>query len=151
MIKFIVYVSEAVTPPSTEDLRKLLDASRQRNIADGVTGLLVYRYDADAECGHFLQLIEGQESAIEDLWGRISNDRRHHSIITLEEGAEDARMFADWSMGFRNIDTSRLAGYPGLADLGSKEFWERAEHGTIPEARELLTDFYYRSSLERSG
>ncbi|WP_424932731.1 BLUF domain-containing protein [Amaricoccus macauensis] len=151
MIKFIVYVSEAVSPPSAVELGNLLESSRKRNTADGVTGLLVYRFDPAVGRGHFLQVIEGQESAIEDLWGRISKDGRHYSIIVLEEGSESARMFEDWSMGFRNIDTTQLAAYPGLADLGSRAFWERAERGTIPEARELLVDFYNSSSMEGAG
>jgi Sensors of blue-light using FAD len=141
-MKFIVYVSEAASPPGAGELGGLLESSRRRNAAEGVTGLLVYRYDEAFRCGYFIQLIEGPEDAIEALWRRISHDKRHHSIVVLEEGKEDHRMFEDWSMGFRNIDASDLNGYPGLADLGSEAFWLRAEREVLPEARDLLKAFY---------
>lgn len=141
-MKFIVYVSQARKPFSADALKDLLDHSRKRNIADDITGLLIYRYNADCDRGNFLQVLEGRDDAIEDVWRRISNDPRHHTIVVIEQGPLDKRMFPDWSMGFKNVDTGDLSGHEGFADMGSDAFWRNARALTAPEALDLLTGFY---------
>jgi hypothetical protein len=141
-MKYIVYVSQAVTPFSPEELGQLLAHSRRRNSGDGITGLLVYRYNDDFERGNFLQVLEGPDAALDDVWRRISNDARHHTIVVVEEGHVDARMFPDWSMGFKNVDAGQLADYEGFADMGSDAFWDRAERTTLSEALDVLKGFY---------
>ena len=141
-MKFIVYVSQAVSPFDTAELRQLLDRSRTRNTADGITGLLIYRYNDDYGRGNFLQVLEGPEERIEDVWQRIANDDRHHSVIVIEEGSSERRMFSDWSMGFKNVEDSDLRDFPGFADMGSDAFWRRAENNALPEAIDLLRSFY---------
>lgn len=141
-MKYIVYVSQAAKAFSTDDLAGLLTYSRERNAEDGVTGLLVYRYNADFKRGNFLQVLEGTESALDDVWLRISGDPRHHTIIVLDEGDSGARMFADWSMGFRNVDESDLANFVGFSELGSDEFWRDAKRQALPDALSTLRSFY---------
>ena len=99
-MKHIVYVSQAAKSFSSDEFSGLMKHSRTRNSADEITGLLVYRYNDDFKRGNFLQVLEGTEEALDDVWRRISGDPRHHTIIVLEEGESDARMFGDWSMGF---------------------------------------------------
>ncbi len=94
---------------STDNRAALLEHSRDRNSADDITGLLIYRYNDDCRRGNFLQVLEGPEDAVADVWSRISSDPRHHTIIVLEEGESDARAFGDWSMGFRNVDEQDFA------------------------------------------
>ncbi|MFT5631284.1 MAG: hypothetical protein ACI9HB_002463 [Gammaproteobacteria bacterium] len=142
LVKHIVYVSQATKSFSTDDLAELLTHSRARNSTDEVTGLLVYRYNDDFKRGNFLQVLEGPEDALEDVWRRISSDPRHHTIIVLEEGESQTRMFADWSMGFRNVDALDLAKFNGFAELGSDEFWEDAKKQALPDALVTLRSFY---------
>jgi len=141
-VKYIVYVSQAAKAFSTDDLAGLLTHSRERNAADGITGLLVYRYNADFKRGNFLQVLEGTDDALKDVWRRISGDPRHHTIIVLDEGESDARMFGDWSMGFRNVDESDLAQFIGFSELGSDEFWKEAKKQALPDALSTLRSFY---------
>jgi hypothetical protein len=141
-MKFIVYVSQAVKPFTSDQLGALLAHSRTRNEADVITGALVYRYNEDFDRGNFLQILEGPDAALEAVWKRISNDSRHHTIVVVEEGSLTTRMFADWSMGFKNISADALADYPGFADMGSDAFWETAKVSTLTEALDILTNFY---------
>ena len=141
-MKYIVYVSQAAKAFSTDDLAGLLTHSRERNAADGITGLLVYRYNADFKRGNFLQVLEGTDDALKDVWRRISGDPRHHTIIVLDEGECDARMFGDWAMGFRNVDESDLAQLIGFSELGSDEFWKEAKKQALPDALSTLRSFY---------
>lgn len=141
-MKYIVYVSQAVKPFKSKDLGALLTHSRKRNTADGITGLLVYRYNADYGRGNFLQVLEGPEAELDDVWNRISSDSRHHTIVAIEEGSIESRMFGEWSMGFKNIEAGDLADIDGFADMGSDAFWENAENNTLTEALDLLKGFY---------
>ena len=141
-MKYIVYVSQAAKAFSTDDLAGLLTHSRERNSADGVTGLLVYRYNTDFKRGNFLQVLEGTDDALDDVWRRISGDPRHHTIIVLDEGESDVRMFGDWSMGFRNVDENDLAKFAGFSELGSDAFWQDAEKQALPDALSTLRSFY---------
>ena len=141
-MKYIVYVSQAAKAFTTDELAGLLTHSRDRNSADGITGLLVYRYNIDFKRGNFLQVLEGTDEALEDVWRRISGDPRHHTIIVLDEGQSDARMFGDWSMGFRNVDEGDLAKFAGFSELGSDEFWKDAKKQALPDALSTLRSFY---------
>ena len=141
-MKYIVYVSQAAKAFSTDDLARLLTHSRERNSADGITGLLVYRYNTDFKRGNFLQVLEGTDDALDDVWRRISGDPRHHTIIVLDEGESNERMFGDWSMGFRNVDESDLAQFVGFSELGSDEFWQNAKKQAVPDALSTLRSFY---------
>lgn len=141
-MNYIVYVSKAKAPQNREQLAELLEASRRRNTADGVTGLLLYRYSDEYQAGYFIQAIEGPEDALSDLWRRISADRRHHTIVTLSSGIETERMFPEWSMGFKNVDAQDLASVPGFADIESEAFWRNVKANAMPEALDLLRGFY---------
>jgi hypothetical protein len=141
-VNYIVYVSQAAKAFSTDELAGLLTHSRQRNTDDGVTGLLVYRYNPDFTRGNFLQVLEGTDDALEDVWRRISSDPRHHTIIVLDEGTSDTRMFGDWSMGFRNVDEVDLIRSQGFSELGSDAFWEDAKKQALPDALTTLRSFY---------
>lgn len=141
-MKHIVYVSQAERPFTTEDLASLLEHSRTRNADDGVTGLLIYRYNSDYGRGNFIQVVEGPDDKIDGLWRRISDDTRHHTIIVVEEGPIEARMFSAWTMGFKNVAAEDLEGFEGFSDLGSDRYWHDVTPTTAASALELLKSFY---------
>lgn len=141
-MKYIVYVSQAKKAFTTAELAALLEKSRKNNTRDGVTGLLIYRYNDDYKRGNFLQVLEGESAQLDAVWARISDDKRHHTIIVLNEGDIEKRMFAGWSMGFRNVDASDMINHPGFSELGSDEFWAAAKEKTLPDALDTLRSFY---------
>jgi hypothetical protein len=141
-MKYVVYVSHAKAPFSSDALADLLGKSRARNTEDDITGLLLYRYDEDFDKGYFIQAIEGPEAALNTLWNRIGRDKRHHSIITLAEGVEETRMFPNWTMGFKNVDAQDLAKHPGFAEIGTEKFWRELQANGLPEAVDLMRGFY---------
>ncbi|MBC6699198.1 BLUF domain-containing protein [Hymenobacter puniceus] len=104
----IVYQSTAVGHPTTAALRQLLNQARANNRQLGITGLLLFSHDS------FLQVLEGEQHATEDLFSRIKADHRHSGIQTLSNGSIQQRIFPDWSMGFQSLtgeDFVRLTGY----------------------------------------
>lgn len=99
----LLYVSAATHLLSDAELDEILAVSRRNNTRDGVTGLLLY---AD---GAFFQVLEGEEAAVRDLYGRIAQDPRHHRLLNIFQRGIDQRDFPEWSMGFQRVET--------LADL----------------------------------
>ena len=139
---YLIYVSQAERPMSAEELAQLLNKSRARNNAAGITGLLIYKNSHSGERANFMQLLEGDREAVERLYRQIAEDPRHHTKIVLEEGEVPARNFPDWSMGFRNLAPDSLAEFEGFSDLGSPAFWERARQGSCPSCLNLMKFFY---------
>ena len=89
---------------SSADLKRLLLGARTRNKALGVSGMLVF-HD-----GTFLQALEGEKRAVNEIFASIRSDRRHRDIDVLHRGPGfDQRVFGDWSMGF--------ADFTGAADI----------------------------------
>jgi Sensors of blue-light using FAD len=112
-VYFLVYVSAAVTWFSDSELRALLSGARARNEHAGITGMLLYKD------GNFMQAIEGPEAAVRALYRRIEADRRHHGLLVLDSGAQEARQFALWSMAFHDLSAGRgemPAGYSRFMD-----------------------------------
>ena len=91
----IVYTSSARHEFSPADLEKLLVSARMHNKAVGVTGMLVF-HD-----GAFLQALEGEKRAVNEIFARIQNDPRHGDLAVLYRGpGPEQRVFGEWSLGF---------------------------------------------------
>ncbi|MDP3218628.1 MAG: BLUF domain-containing protein [Deltaproteobacteria bacterium] len=90
----MAYGSAAAGPFDAEAQASLLRTCCATNARLGVTGVLLYRN------GNFLQVLEGEEGVVRDLYLRIRLDPRHTGCITLLDGALDARMFPASLMAF---------------------------------------------------
>lgn len=100
----VLYHSVAVQPFTEAQLQALLEQARGFNGRHCLTGILLY------SDGRFVQLLEGDEQPVRQLYARIQQDPRHTQVVTVSEGPGPGRRFADWSMGF-----GRLAG-PEVAE-----------------------------------
>jgi hypothetical protein len=105
----LIYVSTATRELDAEEIRRILDASVRHNAQHDITGMLLY------SDGSFMQVLEGEDSAIDEAMSRIAIDPRHHSISILSRSKVAAREFGKWSMGFRGIKTEDAADWPGYA------------------------------------
>ncbi|MEG3089613.1 BLUF domain-containing protein [Sphingomonas sp. PB4P5] len=91
----IVYVSLSTIEGDKADLAGILQQSRHNNAIDGITGLLW-------SDGHrFLQAFEGPPASVAATFGRIVDDRRHHSITVLEDRIIERPEFGGWTMMHR--------------------------------------------------
>lgn len=50
-----------------------------------------------------MQLLEGPEPCVLDLFSRIRADSRHKNIVLLHECRMRERVFPDWKMGFHRL------------------------------------------------
>lgn len=105
----MVYVSSAIKEFSKNDLVELLEVARRKNAAADITGLLLYKG------GSFMQVLEGEKACVQALYRKISRDVRHDGCFILLEEEAEARIFEDWSMGFRDLDDPALSSLPGFS------------------------------------
>jgi hypothetical protein len=106
----LLYVSHAVQELAPGALNDILVAARANNALLGITGLMLHIN------GGFLQMLEGDERAVRDLYNRIAMDRRHQDPRIMLDREIPCRVFADWSMGFErpNMDDPETAGMFGV-------------------------------------
>ncbi len=95
-----------------KQLEELLAVSRRENEIHNITGMLLCLPET------YIQLIEGPENEIKQLYLNLEKDRRHHNVITLREGPSHKRYFPAWSMGYdqRNISVKNPDGSFDLSD-----------------------------------
>ncbi len=107
----IVYMSFSSRNLSEEELDDFLTLIRKKNQTRGVTGLLLYNDET------FIQIIEGYQDSIDELFEIISKDNKHTNILKLLEEPIDKRAFPDWSMGFRRLSQIQKNNIPGYFDF----------------------------------
>jgi hypothetical protein len=106
----LLYVSTTREDLSKEALVQLLEKSRSRNHALGITGMLLYQDHS------VVQILEGTEADVIFLFQRISSDPRHHGIRILYEGEVKERDFSEWTMGFADLDDDELRSKEGYSE-----------------------------------
>ena len=93
----LIYISHAIKKMSPQELNRILMDARPANEAKHITGMLLYRD------GLFIQVLEGDEQAIEQLLVNLKKDTRHRDVHVVSKQVVKHREFSDWSMGFKNI------------------------------------------------
>jgi hypothetical protein len=88
----LVYRSHATAPLTEAALQRLLSAARQRNAAEGLTGVLL------VDKGRFVQWLEGPAASLERVWQSIRRDGRHGRIELLPASWSGGRLFPDWHL-----------------------------------------------------
>jgi hypothetical protein len=111
----IVYMSHAKEHLTPTTLVALLMQARLLNERQQVTGALVYGN------GRFIQIIEGEEAVIKDLYERIARDSRHRNVFKLADKPIADRRFAEWSMAFGEAPTEEFQQLQGLVGYMSQE------------------------------
>lgn len=98
----LMYASYATQDFSDKDLTELLMDARIKNSNLGITGMLIHR------AGNFIQVLEGEEDAVKNLYETIKADKRHAGEIVISEGEINERQFAKWAMDFRDYSKNSL-------------------------------------------
>jgi hypothetical protein len=109
------YVSTETEHFGTQDMIDLLIEARRVNTERNLTGLLLHRENS------FYQVLEGPEAEVKRTFEGIERDERHTAVDVLFEGTVDQREFADWQMGFINLDDVELGALTGYSDFLSRE------------------------------
>ena len=71
--------------------------AKSNNIKYGITGLLFYHNN------YFVQVIESERDALEELMSVLENDPRHKNIERIVDEETKKRKFSDWNMDSFNL------------------------------------------------
>jgi FAD-dependent sensor of blue light len=133
----LLYASNTNRDVSDAVLEGILAASRRNNNAVGVTGILLYVE------GGFMQVLEGEEAVVGEVYARIGRDKRHwNSQVLLDRQAP--RAFADWSMGFERPKPG-----DGVFAITRDAIAGKLHTDAPREIMALLTTFYRVNSTDR--
>lgn len=130
----LIYVGTATRSMSESELAELLEQCRRNNARLGITGMLLYKD------GDFMQVLEGEEQTVKELYARVWNDPRHRLITLIIEKPIEKRSFGDWTMGFRILHRADLQKDPGFSDFLDRRFNDK-NLVTVDLATKLLTYF----------
>ena len=75
----IFYVSNVSSTLTPMKIQELLSKSQKKNGQKGINGILLF------SGGNFYQVLDGPTDIIKQLWEKIKEDDRHHSIIKIFE------------------------------------------------------------------
>ncbi len=93
MLIQLTYASNASPTLGPTDVKQILSASQRNNAAVGVTGALCLSN------GVFLQQLEGDRDAVNQVYLRILGDKRHSAPVILDFSEINSRRFSNWNMG----------------------------------------------------
>ena len=91
----LMYASSSRRPGHRTEIDAIFEQSRHNNAIDGVTELLY------TDGVRFLQVLEGPDDSVEQTFGRIRRDDRHHGIVVLADRPSIDREFGYWAMAHR--------------------------------------------------
>ncbi|MFD0941386.1 BLUF domain-containing protein [Pedobacter boryungensis] len=102
MYYYLLYFGVAKNDFTEQDFDVLLEQARSRNHYLGITGKLLH-------CeGAFIQLLEGLEVAVKEVYDSIRIDERLVAIKKITEGHCEERYYADWTMEFKDVGIEEI-------------------------------------------
>ena len=131
----LCYASTQTAPMRAAELIELLQTARERNLANGITGVLLHRQDS------FMQVIEGKEGAVRELYEKIKRDPRHQRVEVLGENPVEEREFSDWQMGFVELDEVDVSMLPGFSNFLNQTDDSRTVLRRLSQTRRLMMLF----------
>jgi hypothetical protein len=123
-LKSLTYTSLAGLDLEAGDLEAIHRTAREANALDGITGMLIFNGT------HFLQIIEGEPAAIDDLMDKLRRDPRHSSVEVRDERMVERRSFGGWSMELVRVSASYFKARQTIA--------ERLPEATEPAVRDRV-------------
>jgi hypothetical protein len=91
------YISRSAGPQTSVVTGSILKTAMVFNRVNQITGVLC---QGD---GFFLQMIEGERSVINQLYGRIARDSRHKDVELVKFEEITQRKYSQWSMALIDL------------------------------------------------
>mgnify|MGYP000489422662 CR=1 FL=1 len=101
MIYQIIYTSKLRPGMGEKTVKKIAVQSRERNLEYGITGVLMFAN------GMALQVIEGEQDAVEALWRQITRDTRHREVMMLVDHHAEKRAFEGMPLALKIITSPK--------------------------------------------
>ncbi|MBU1252857.1 MAG: BLUF domain-containing protein [Alphaproteobacteria bacterium] len=127
----IVYTSRARTDLASDEVFRIIETSARNNPARDVTGFLIFNQN------RFLQLVEGERQALDELLGVLKRDPRHCDLAIHVREPATKRCFPNWRM--RRLGSASESGAEILHIL--------AERDIGPQCMQLVGEFLTYSEV----
>ena len=140
-IHYLTYVSRmtlkaGITPRTLSDI---MTVAQRENSAHQITGFLCFGN------GYFFQYIEGEKSAIEQLFGNIQRDGRNRDVTLKSKGMIEQRLFQDWQMLMVNINNPET--HEDVINAFLPVLSARSTAAAADKFVEVMRSQYHRRSL----
>jgi hypothetical protein len=119
----LLYTSQAAQQMSAQRIEQIVKVARYKNSEALITGILLYGN------GQFMQVLEGDERRVVELFNRVARDGRHCEVDVLVMRPTSKRLFGEWSMGLLNLEHVGLDGDLPLRDVLFNANKERRDAG----------------------
>ena len=120
------------------ELGKLFSGARSFNKTQDITGALLVSGD------WFVQVLEGDETAVRALFAKIEKDPRHDRVAPLETTPVEHRVFSRWAMARVSedgeTDIPLIASTRGIVPAAGRE--TTAEQETVLESMRAVLTVY---------
>ena len=114
--------------------------SRRRNAAADLTGLLLHVVTDEGDSAYFVQILEGEQSAVERAYARIEKDELHSDLQVLSSGPVASRTFENWDMRLEEISATELRQrLPGTGNLAGLVRDATAMNGLLRRYADLVS------------
>tara|TARA_R110001606_G_scaffold54258_4_gene133269 strand:- start:2625 stop:3101 length:477 start_codon:yes stop_codon:yes gene_type:complete len=110
-ITSMIYVSTASPGLEQDDFQAIMATSQRNNQRFGITGLLVFNGF------NFMQCLEGDRSAANELLNRIRMDERHSGMTLLGHQETFGRQFSQWNMAGQYLPVKQGLAQEGLSAI----------------------------------
>lgn len=131
----LIYASSATEMLTEPALLEILEKAREKNARLGITGMLLYRG------GNFLQVLEGEDESVRELYKVIRQDQRHKGVMLIAERPVPERNFAEWKMAFVNLQSVKPEDVPGYSEYLNVNFTGETFSNNPTFAHRLLRIF----------
>jgi len=91
------YASLLAPDVTSSDIDVIVDRAAAWNREHGITGVLAIEGES------VLQVLEGPEAKVKELFSRISGDQRHQGVVELDCESIEVCHFSDWGMVRRSM------------------------------------------------
>ncbi|MDA8621539.1 BLUF domain-containing protein [Psychrosphaera sp.] len=109
-LKQLAYISKAQEFIDEKALVDILEFAVDNNQKLEITGFLLFGE------GCFVQVIEGPQGNIDDLYSKITLDNRHRDVVRTLYQDIDERLFEHWHMSFKRFELPRDKVVEGFSD-----------------------------------
>lgn len=90
----LVYASKALQEITEAEVLEILKISQSKNLLRRISGVLLYVNNT------FVQLLEGPEAAVAEVYATIIADPRHRDVTLLEQSNTAEVSLPTWAMGY---------------------------------------------------
>ncbi|XWW45079.1 BLUF domain-containing protein [Fibrella sp. USSR17] len=110
----ITYFSTAAESTTDQDILDIVEFSRKKNARLNITGVLLYIN------GSIVQVLEGQQLAVEDVYKSIKADPRHTNVRTAINQPIARRLFSHWYMGYETLTAQQYEEVSTIISMDSQ-------------------------------